>query len=339
MALVIDTPGAYVGKKSNMLTIKTPDKGKKEISIRKIGSLIINSRVQVTYDAVLLLMRNGIPIVYASRNQPVAVCHPFAHHGTVLTRRQQILAYLDDRGLSLAKAFVTGAIENKARLLLRLAKTRATRNPPFAKEIRKQAQVIRKNITQVEELEGGLDALRWKIMGYEGDATKKYFGIIARILPEDLHFEMRIRRPPRDPVNSCLSFGYTILYNQILLSIATAGLEPFAGFLHSDRSGKPSLALDLMEEFRQPIVDRTVIRLFTRNTLTLSSFKEEGGRILFNDDGKKKFLNELFGVINNGLVIDGTQHSFPQLMMKQARILVRFLLKKMPQYTPFLLPW
>jgi CRISPR-associated protein Cas1 len=339
MALIIDTPGTYIGKKSNTLTITTPDKDKKEISLRKIGSLIINSRVQITYDAVIALMQSGIPIVYASKNQPVAVCHPFAHHGTVLTRREQILAYLDKRGVSLAKAFVKGSIENKVRLLLRLAKARVMTDAMLAEEIRQQAHELRDNIPLIDEIEGTLDEARWKIMGYEGDATKKYFGLIAKILPKELNFDRRIRRPPSDPVNSCLSFGYTILYSQVLLMIAAAGLEPFAGFLHSDRSGKPSLALDLMEEFRQPVVDRTMIRLFTRGMLTLADFQEEGGRTLFGETGKKKFLNELFGVINKGFVMDGTAYSFLQLIMNQARILVRFLLKKIPEYTPFLLPW
>jgi len=188
-------------------------------------------------------------------------------------------------------------------------------------------------------LEGTVDELRWQIMGYEGEATRLYFGIIAKLLPEDLEFTKRVRRPPRDPINSSLSFGYTILYNQILLVIAAAGLEPFAGFLHSDRSGKPSMALDLMEEFRQPVVDRTVVRLFTKKMLTATDFKEEGGRILFSDEGKKKFLNELFSGINKGVIIDEKLRPFPQLMMNQARMLVRFLLKKEPQYKPFILPW
>lgn len=339
LALIIDTPGTYIGKSGNMLVIKIPDKGKKEISIRKVTCVIINSRAQVTYDALLLLMRYGVPVVYVKQNQPVAVCHPFSYHGTVLTRRQQILAYLDNRGVRLAKAFITGSIENKARLLLRFAKARAATQPDLAEVLREQAQEIRANLTPLAALEGNMDDLRWQIMGYEGDAAKRYFGMLAKILPKDLQFEGRVRRPPRDPVNTCLSFAYTILGNQILVAIAVAGLEPFAGFLHSDRSGKPSLALDLMEEFRQPVVDRIVVRLFTKRELTKEDFTEQGGRLLFAESGKKKFLEEIFSAISAGVTVDGKVVPFTQLMVNQARNLVRFLLKHNAEYTPFLLPW
>jgi len=289
MIYVFNEPGTYIGKKSQTLNVKLPDNQKKQIAVKNISNVVIDSRVQLTYDALMLLARNGISVVFTQKHRPMGVFHPFATHGTVLTRREQILAYNDDRGVYLAKQFAKASLENKARLLLRLRKPRISKNPELAQRFKEVIDTIRQKIEQLERIEGRVDDVRWNIMGIEGSGAKEYFQALQLIIPSGLGFSGRERRPPRDPVNSCLSYGYTILYGYILIGIAAAGLEPFAGFLHSDRSGKPSLALDLIEEFRQIIIDRLIIKLFVRRILTNDDFDSEGGPYFLNDKGKKKF--------------------------------------------------
>ena len=175
-------------------------------------------------------------------------------------------------------------------------------------------------------------------MGIEGTGTRIYFQALKEILPSWTNFQKREKRPPKDPMNSCLSFGYTILYGEVLTGIATAGLEPFAGYLHSDRSGKPSLALDLIEEFRQDIIDRLIFRLMAKKILKDDDFEQTSHMTRFTDDGKKKFLQHLYEHIESGVEMPNGKHlSYKQLIIKQARALTRFLLSKKKTYEPFIM--
>jgi len=131
------------------------------------------------------------------------------------------------------------------------------------------------------------------LLGVEGAAARSYFKAFGMLLPDDFQFEVRSRRPPMDPVNAALSFGYALLTGEAVSAAALAGLDPSVGFLHGDDDGRPSLALDLMEEFRPLVVDTTVLNLFRRNRLTADHFRSEDGRpgVLFTDEGRRRFLN------------------------------------------------
>ncbi|MHA1280091.1 MAG: CRISPR-associated endonuclease Cas1 [Candidatus Helarchaeota archaeon] len=340
MFLIVDTPGTYIGKKGDTFSIKKPGGGRQVISVRKVDCINILTKAQVTHDAFILAARYAIPIIFSVRGRPEAVFHCFASHGTVLARREQMLAYVDGRGVELAKKFVYAALENKARILLKLAKNRKLAGTVAYDVLMGKAMEIRAVIPQIYELEGDLAAIRQPLMGYEGKGAIAYFEAMKEVLAPFVQFYRRERRPPKDPVNSALSLGYTILNGQILIGIATAGLEPFAGFLHSDRSGKPSLALDMIEEFRQAVVDVVVLKLFVRRMVTAADFREEGGRILFGEKGKNVFYKELFEKIRRGSdEFKGQKFTYEQLILKQARHLVHYLIGKEREYTPFLLKW
>ncbi|MHA1380736.1 MAG: CRISPR-associated endonuclease Cas1 [Candidatus Helarchaeota archaeon] len=339
MIYVFNEPGTYIGKKSQTLNVKLPDNQKKQIAVKNISNVVIDSRVQISYDALMLLARNGISVVFTQQHRPTGVFHPFATHGTVLTRREQILAYTDNRGVYLAKQFAKASLENKARLLLRLRKPRINKNPEIAQRFKDVVDRIRYKIKELENIGGRIDDVRWNIMGVEGSGAREYFQALQMIIPNSLGFSGRERRPPRDPVNSCLSYGYTILYGYILIGIAAAGLEPFAGFLHSDRSGKPSLALDLIEEFRQIIIDRLILKLFIRRILTNDDFDAGEGPYFLNAEGKKKFFEHFHEDMDGGVKQNGETRTFMQLIIGQARKLVRYLIGKSPTYDFFLIPW
>jgi len=340
MFIVIDTPGTHIGKKGETFVIRKPGGGQEVISVRKVDCVNILTKAEVTHDAFIMAARYTIPIVYSVRGRPEGVFHCFASHGTVLVRREQMLAYKDQRGVELAKRFVYAGLENKARILLKLAKNRKLEGTELYDLLQQHAEKIREGVAKVEAVEGELDSIRQTLMGYEGDGAMMYFDALKQVLAPYVQFYKRERRPPRDPVNSALSLGYTILNGQILIGLATAGLEPFAGFLHSDRSGKPSLALDLIEEFRQAVIDTVILKLFVRRMVSPADFTEEGGRILFGETGKKVFYKELFEKIREGTdYSEGQMLTYEQLILKQARRLVHFLLGKEKQYKPFLLKW
>jgi len=262
-------------------------------------------------------------------------------HGTVLTRREQIKAHDDWRGLHLAKSFVKGGMINKARLLQYFAKSRKRTDEELASKLVKISEEILLKVEKVEELDGLLWDVRYKLMGLEGEATHIYYEGLAMLIPKEYGFKGREKRPPTDPVNAALSFGYTILNSRVLSAIARCGLEPFAGYLHTDRSGKPSLILDLSEEFRQPIVDRTVISIFSKRQLNSEKdFMWEGGRILFSENGKKLFLEALEKQFQSPTKTPaGVKTNMGKAIFHQARNVVRFLLGRIPSYEPYTWKW
>jgi len=136
-----------------------------------------------------------------------------------------------------------------------------------------------------------LDVLR----GVEGDAANQYFEIFNQmIIHQKEHFNMngRNRRPPRDPINAMLSFAYTLLANDVQSALETVGLDPYVGFLHTDRPGRPSLALDLMEELRPYLADRLVLTLINRKQVAPGGFINHGGMAIhMTDDTRKEFIS------------------------------------------------
>ena len=132
------------------------------------------------------------------------------------------------------------------------------------------------------------------LMGFEGRAAKTYFGVFDQLIlqqREDFQFSNRTRRPPLDNVNSVLSFLYAVLANEVSSALEVVGLDPYVGFLHQDRPGRPSLALDLMEELRAVFVDRLVLSLINRRQIKGTGFtQKESGGILMDDETRKKVL-------------------------------------------------
>ncbi|MHA1887267.1 MAG: CRISPR-associated endonuclease Cas1 [Promethearchaeota archaeon] len=184
--------------------------------------------------------------------------------------------------------------------------------------------------------------LRAKLMGYEGSVSRIYYSLLTDVFPLELQFEKRVRRPPTDPINASISFGNHLLANEIMTAIVVAGLDPFAGFMHSDRSGRPSLVFDMNEEFRQPIVDRLILRLFRKRILQGKHFSDEGAEngVRFTNSGMEIFLREFYYMVRKqGEIEKGHFITYNQLMLRQARQLVRFFLGKIKNYKPFLLKW
>jgi CRISPR/Cas system-associated endonuclease Cas1 len=187
-----------------------------------------------------------------------------------------------------------------------------------------------------------LQQFRQRLMGMEGGAANIYFQGLAKILPSDVKFDGRNRHPPKDPVNAALSFGYYLLEKEVMVALSGAGLEPYAGFLHADRSGRASLVYDLIEEFRQPVVDRLVVRIFQQKVLKPEDFESHGSEAgtRFSADALTRYLAAFYALIRkDGQKIGNSIITYQQLIIKQARKVVRVLLGKDPVYEGFLMPW
>jgi len=240
------------------------------VPLSRLRSVTVSGRgVTVSSDLIEALVERGIGLSFLSRRgQPVAQLSAPGLGGTVQTRRSQLAAYTTPLGVQLAVEFIRGKLRNQKHQLQYSGKylrgTDSARFDQLSKKIASMAH-LRKQLKDFEAAE--LDCVRDKLMGYEGTGARLYWEGVKILLDGRVEFPGRETRGAIDPVNSALNYGYGILYGQVSAAVVNAGLELYAGFLHVDRPGKPALVLDLVEEFRAPVVDRAVLAIVNQGSL------------------------------------------------------------------------
>jgi CRISPR-associated protein Cas1 len=274
---------------------------------------------------------------------PYAVLMPASMTGSVRARREQFVAYNDRRGFVLAKKFITGKLVNQANFLKLMAKNRRQTDPSLAERLHESGQMIDEVNERIGRQEGeSIDVKRQDLMNLEAEGARYYWDSIRRILPAELSFTGRETRGAHDAFNAMLNFGYqTILFPEVWKAVSYAGLDFYAGYLHADRSGKPSLVLDLMEEFRQQLVDRTLVGLVTKNVVKpeeiIAAERVEEGRVL-SKEVIKTLLAAFQERLDSEVMFNGQKGSLKGFIHLQARCVVRFLLQE-AEYVPFCLGW
>lgn len=210
--------------------------------------------------------------------------------GNVILREQQFSSTKDEKiSLEIAKTCILGKVYN-ARWVLE----RASRDHPMQIDVEavKHASLQLKSFLEYIENAKSMDQLR----GYEGEAASIYFGVFDELIlqqKKDFIFQGRNKRPPLDNVNAMLSFVYTLLTNQITSALETVGLDPYVGYMHTDRPGRASLSLDLIEELRAVMADRFVLSLINKKIVSGKNFtRKENGAVLMDADLRKKLLSE-----------------------------------------------
>ncbi|RLI72077.1 MAG: CRISPR-associated endonuclease Cas1 [Candidatus Gerdarchaeota archaeon] len=341
MIVIVSEHGAKIGKEGRRLYISYPaaEKATNYIPAINLEQLVIEAKATLTSGAIELLTAYGIPVLFFRRGKPVGVMHSFAAHGTVKIRRAQILANTSSKGAKFVISNLKGAMENKVNLLKRVMRSR--------KIVTEKVVELKKRIKRLEEqrkkdyreyTEEPVKSNREQIFAIEGNATETYFSALKLLIDEKFQFKGRNRRPPKDPINSLLSYGYAILTLKVLAGVIIAGMEPFAGFLHTDRSGKPSFVLDLMEEFRQPVVDKLILKLEGRGIIAQEDFEEKNQMCKIKEEPKKTFLTELYKVFETTMTNSktGEMKTIEQHIIQQARKAGKFFMGEKEEYEPFI---
>jgi len=223
--------------------------------------IVLTSGVSITSKAIRTLANAGIALVVMDRRgMPVAILHhPFTTK-TVETKRKQYEAIMNEKSLEIVKNIAISKISNQAGLLKKLKRDLGIQS--LKNDIEKMNEILRKleklNIITLENL-------RKEVLNIEAEAARIYWGSIATILPKDLAFEGR-NQEGLDQFNVALNYSYGILYSVVWKALVLAGLDPYAGFLHVDRSGKPVLTYDVVEVFRSAAVDYPLIKMFLSST-------------------------------------------------------------------------
>ncbi|MFQ6102492.1 MAG: CRISPR-associated endonuclease Cas1 [Anaerolineae bacterium] len=335
--LVVEEFGAFIGKHSQRLRVTLKDETLVEAPLLWLESVLVASRgVSLSADAVEACCQRGIPIHFLNgRGQPYAGLYSAGLTGTVLTRRAQLMAYSDGRGLALARAFAAGKIRNQASLLKYMAKYRKEADPELYKELRWSAGEVLDHLEELRRLEGeSVDQVRAQILSAEGRAAKVYWAAVKRVLPERYGWPGREGRGARDPVNASLNYGYGILYGQVERAVVLAGLDPYAGFIHVDRPGKPSLVLDLIEEFRQAVVDRTVFGLVNKGVAL-----KQDDRGLLVQDSRRTLADKVLARLESTARYERKRHALRVIIQTQARHVATFLRGDRATYEPFVATW
>ena len=257
-------------------------------------------------------------------------------HGNVLLREQQYKSCKDDEiSLAIAKNCITGKVYN-ARWVLERA-IRDHRMQIDVEGVKKASLYLKESLQYIQKAESK-DQLR----GYEGEAASIYFGVFNELIlqqKKEFNFQGRNKRPPKDNVNAMLSFVYTLLTNQITSALEVVGLDPYAGYLHTDRPGRVSLALDLIEELRSVYADRFVLSLINKRIVSGKNFsKKENGAVLMDDDLRRKLLvewqNKKKEVITHPYLQEKVEWGMVPYV--QAMLLARYLRGDLDGYPVFL---
>lgn len=337
--VTIDEWGTFVGKHSERLRLTRKNAPTREYPLGSLQQvLVMNGGISISSDAIEECAKRGIPIHfldYAGR----AYASLFSGQltGTVKTRREQLIAYTDLRGLELGKAFAFGKIHNQLNQLRYMTKNRIDKMPELVTEVRQAAIDLEAMADELQNLYGNnIDDVRGHLLSIEGRAAQIYWNQLKKLLVIETDWPGREGQGATDLINSLLNYGYGVLYTKVEQALILAGLDPFAGFVHTDRPGKPSLVYDVVEEFRQPVVDRVVFGILNLKT---ELEQDEQGYLT------KETKNLLVRKINERLLesrerYERKRQTLQYIMFNQARHIASFVKGELNRaYEPFICGW
>lgn len=251
-----------------------------------------------------------------------------------IVRKEQYFALADERSGHLAKAFIKAKIENQKALLGTLSKSRED-NDVIIKQRYKLSNLLQK---LEESPDGKSDDVRSSIMGIEGQASAEYWTALSDVVDDKWGFSNRSGRYAQDSINSLLNYGYAVLESEIWKRIYLAGLDPYCGFLHSERYGRASLVFDLIEEFRQQIVDKTVLSIVNKNSVSLEDFEFKDNSIIIKDNARRLIISKILDKLGSKIQFNDINMSYFDIIQYQGRQIANYLTTG-EEYVGFSLRW
>jgi len=364
---------AWVGREGDCLIVHIPEreedgsrKGKQErkmtVPLFKVEEVMVMGDITLTTPALASLLEAKIQVTYMSKyGRYLGSLSPQLTKNSIL-RLAQHAAHADAHHRhALAQYFVLGKLRNMRAILMRYQRT--MNDPLLSKQIetlkhciRAAAQTkldVQNNTIEWHEIDAIADTEQTEpdqtqldrmnglasLLGCEGAGSVAYFHVFERLIKSEWEhsFSKRVRRPPTDPVNAMLSYGYVLLTGQVASALAGVGFDPYIGYLHSSRYGKPALALDLMEEFRPLIVDSVVLNLLNNRQLQAKDFVLELNSYRMTDSTKRLFLQKFEERMQEVITHPFFEYkvTYRRCIELQARLLAKYLTGEVPQYTPF----
>lgn len=334
--LFITTPDIYLSLKGENVVISQEEEQLGRIPLHNLEAICTFGYAGASPALMHACAEKNISLTFLSRSGRFLARIIGESKGNVVLRKTQYrLSDHQIESARVARNFIFAKVSNQKWILERMTRDYPLRiDVPAFKQVSADLSNLLKQIIETEDLE--------QLRGYEGQAANSYFKCFDQMIlqqKDHFYFKTRNRRPPTDNVNALLSLSYTLLTNDITSALENVGLDAYVGFLHRDRPGRASLALDLMEELRGVVADRFVLKVINKKILNNQDFaRKENGAVLLTDDGRKKFIRAwqerkqealthpyLNEKINWGLV----PHA-------QAMLFARYLRGDLEEYPPFL---
>ena len=346
--LYITSDSAYVHKERETFVVEVDNKKVFQAPVHSIENIVCFGFKALSPALMAFCAENNVGISYLSENGRFLARVSGAQQGNVLLRKAQYaMSDSEPRSLSIARPIIAAKVANYRNLLLRHQRN----HPPVEDSLDGNASEPESGVDSTGVVEsvaaamGGrladiqhietLDELR----GIEGECAAMYFGVLSALIKvKDFEFSARSKRPPLDPANALLSFLYSILVNDVRSALETTGLDPQVGFLHQLRSGRPSLALDIMEEFRAYLGDRIMLNLINLKQVSIKDFEmREAGEVRMSDGARKTVLAAYQKRKQEEITHPflGEKMTIGLLPHIQAQLLARYIRGDLQEYPPF----
>jgi CRISP-associated protein Cas1 len=331
LPLYVQTRGAKVAKRGETLEISVDDNTVQTVRLVEVSQLVLMGQIYVTTPTLHELMSRDLPVSWHSFGGWFIGHTIGTGHKNVEVRTAQYRASFDPQAcMRIAKGLVTAKIQNQRTFLRRNWKGESSYEDAiegFQQDLRTTQRA--QNLPE--------------LLGAEGIAAARYFSnfssMIGRTGDDSLQFdfEKRNRRPPTDPVNALLSYAYSLLVRTWTMVLSAVGFDPYRGFYHQPRYGRPALALDMMEPFRPLLADSSVIQAINNGEVRPSDFLSVAGSVALTDDGRKRFITTFERRLGHEIThpLFGYRISYRRLLELQARLLARHLLGELAEYPNF----
>lgn len=332
--LYITSDDAYVHKEHETFVVEVNNEKIYQAPVHSIENIVCFGFKALSPALMAFCAENNVGISYLSENGKFLARVQGAQQGNVLLRKAQYaISDNEQESLKIARPIIAAKVSNYRNLLLR-----HQRNHPesVSDSVDSAAAVLGNRLRDIEQAMT-LDGLR----GYEGECANVYFSVLSSLIiaqQEDFTFTARSKRPPLDPANALLSFLYAILANDVRSALETVGLDPQVGFLHQLRSGRPSLALDVMEEFRAYLGDRIMLNLINLKQVSIKDFDvREAGEVRMSDDARKAVLTAYQKRKQEEIThpLLGEKMTIGLLPHVQAQLMARYIRGDISDYPPF----
>jgi len=325
----VDKQGAYVGKRADTLRISYRRQELSRIPLTEVRKLCLFGNVNLSTAAVRELLRRDIPVVYLSGYGRFEGIFLPERTANVPLRLEQFRAREDtETRLDLCRSFVDGKLHNCRTLLGRYAREKGDAAVIAARE---KLKALMKEVERADSVDS--------LLGLEGAAAREYFAAFAHCLADELPFDFdkRTRRPPTDPVNSLLSFTYTLVTTELIAACHRVGLDPHIGLYHTPLYGRPGLALDLLEELRPIFADALVLALINRREFHPDDFEKRFNGVFLKKNARLRFYDRYEDRKHDEIThpVFGYKVSYRRLFELQARILAKTLVGELPDYLPY----
>lgn len=308
-SLYITESGTYLRKKGGHVVIGRNNEVLLEVPIERIEDITLIDSVHVSSALLTEFLERNIPMSWMS-GMGKFYGSLISNTSVDVLKHQKQFELLDkeDFYFRLGQKITFAKIHNQLTILRRYNRNI---NSPRVETNMSNILAVRKNVFKTSDYR--------ELMGYEGIISRIYFDALGDVVSDPFKFEKRTKRPPRDPVNSMLSLGYSMLFNEILTSVISVGLHPYVGFLHRLAKGHPALVSDLMEEWRAVLIDSLVLAIIKRNMIGYDMFEITNDGCFLNSEGRKIFLhsyNKKLRSVNQYL--DG-KYTFRESIKQQCR--------------------